>query len=108
MTRLIVEPDPVRRVLQFLKVLSPDFPLSAPHNFDTAAPVIEQQPELAALIEAAIVKKGSVLMRDQGGSATVGYALRYHAWSNWAMLQILKPVADWVEAHPLDTVPTVG
>jgi hypothetical protein len=70
--------------------------------------VIEQQPELAALIEAAIVKKGSVLMRDQGGSATVGYALRYHAWSNWAMLQILKPVADWVEAHPLDTVPTVG
>jgi hypothetical protein len=93
-TKLIIEPGPLRRVLQFLRILGVDFPLSKPRDNDTVIPWLERHPELVDLVEDELSKKGSVLMPDRVGGPVIAYALRYHAWSNWALIRAVRAIGD--------------
>jgi hypothetical protein len=81
-------------VLQFLRILGVDFPLPKPHDNNTVIPWLERHPQLTDLVEDALSNKGSVLMPDRVGGPAIAYALRYHAWSSWALIRAVRAIGD--------------
>ena len=93
-TKMVIEPDPLRRVLQFFRIMLQDFPQDAPYNVDTIVGLLEQHPERAELVEDYLTKKGCVVMPDEAGGTTPAYLLRYMAWGGWTMIQAARAVVD--------------
>jgi len=93
-TKMIIEPDPLRRVLQFFRIMLQDFPQDVPYNVDTIIGLLEQHPERAELVEDYLTKKGCVVMPDEAGGPTPAFLLRYYAWGGWTMIQAARAVVD--------------
>ena len=89
-TKLVIEPNPLRRVLQFFRILLHEFPQSKPYDMETVAASLLQHPERAATVEAALVKKGAVVMPDLAGSDGTAYALRFFGWSQWTTIKVAR------------------